>query len=197
MSQTGSTFQPSDVEPGEAFWLGKSQTGTPGLGQTLRVPLTQGFDDDYAPANAAAAVEPDCQLAGTIGTELYAITEAIQNSVKYGSINFEVVLPPWYVKGTNLTCTVNVERVVAAGTTLTTTVDLEAHLMADAGDYGADICATTVITFTDTAGADKTFTITGTTLSPGDRLVLRVTGSATEAGNTGTVAVRINSLHLS
>lgn len=168
-----------------------------GLGQTLRLPITQGFDNDYAPCNAAAATEPDVQLAGTIGTDLYALTEAIQNGTKYGQINLECVLPAHYKAGTDLTLTVNVERVVSGGTTLTTNIDAEAYLMADAGDFGSDICATAEQAFTETDGTDYTFTITGTTLNPNDRLVLRLKGSATEAGNSGTVAVRINSAHLS
>lgn len=168
---------------------------TPTAMGTLRIPLTSARQPDWT-ATGTTAVAGANSLEGTVGTSLSLNGEAAQNNTKTGATLFEVELPPSYVAGNNLSLIINVQRVVSSGTTLTTTIDAEVWLMADAGTNGSDICATTVITFTDTTGADKTFTITGTTLTPGARLLIRATGVATEGDNAGTVYTRINSLRL-
>jgi hypothetical protein len=67
--------------------------------------------------------------------------------------------------------------------------------MTDAGAAGADICATNAQAIATTA-ADKSFTLTGTSLSPGDRLTIKITTSVAEGGNTGTATGQINSVRL-
>ena len=78
-----------------------------------RLQITQGFDNDYAPVNAAAATEPDVPITGTIGTGLWAVSEASQNGTKYGQENWEYVLPSSFVAGTNVTAPVNVDTLRA------------------------------------------------------------------------------------
>lgn len=165
-----------------------------GLGREIRLPVSQGFDNDFTAAKITAAAEPDMALAGTIGTDFYLISEAVQNGSAYGQINFEAVLPDSYQDGSDLTLVVDVERVVAAGTTLTSKVDASVHLMSDDGDFGSDLVSTAEITFT-TAG-EQEFSVNGASLSAGDRIIIRVKTTATEGGNTGTLACRLNSVRL-
>jgi hypothetical protein len=135
-------------------------------------------------------------IEGTLGTSTFLQGEAAQNNTKTDKCIFELCLPPEYTAGADLTLTVNVQRVVASGTTLTTTLDAEVWEMSDAGAASSNLCETTVITFTDTSGADKNFTIDGAALQPGDRLIIQLTGVATEGGDAGTVLVRVNSVRV-
>lgn len=136
------------------------------------------------------------RIVATPGTSLVVQTEAAQNNTKTDVALFEVQVPDGYARGANLTLTTNVQRVVASGTTLTTSFDVEAWKLADDGTGTSDICATAVQAYTNTAAADLTWTLTGTTLTPGDRLLVRITGVATEGGNAGTVRGQLNSVRL-
>jgi hypothetical protein len=184
------------VSFGSAITVAQLPVHATGLGQTLRIPLVSGFDNDYAYVGTAAAVEPDMQLAGTIGTALYAASEPVQNSTKFGQVSFEVALPPHYKAAGTLTLTINAHRVNGSGTTVSGFVSAQAHKMTDAGAFGADIAAAGTSNI-GTAAADYTFAITATTLLANDRLVLRPLVSVTEGGNTGTSYGRINSVRLS
>lgn len=170
-------------------------TGTNGLGTARYIPLFSGRNSSYTVFDATGSSSL-WKLAGTVGTQTNLQTAAAQNNTKTGVGLWEVTLPDNYVAGQNISLIANCHRTVASGTTLTTKIDAEVFLMTSAGGAGADICATAEITFTDTAGADQTFTITGTTLTPGARILIRMTGTATEGGNAGTVVTNLNSLRI-
>jgi len=176
--------------------LGLIASGGDGLANAIRFLIAQGLNSDYTVLTATSAAGK-FQLAGAVGTATNLLGEGAQNNTKTDIVLYEFVLPPDYIAAANVTLTANVQRVVAGGTTLTTTIDCETWKIADDGTAGSDICATAVTSFTNTTAGDKAFTITGTTLSPGDRLLFRLTGVATEADNAGTVKVQINSVRVS
>lgn len=161
----------------------------------IRLDLTGSRKGDLTVVTATAADTVWAAL-GTVGTSNYLESTTAQNATKTAVGIFEVILPASYRATRNLSLKVNCHRVVASGTTLTSTIDAEVWKMADDGTAGSDICATTVVTFTDTTATDNAFTITGTSLVPGDRLLIRITGSVTEGGNAGTIKVRLNSVRL-
>lgn len=165
------------------------------LSAAVRVPLTAGRNGDYTVMNATGS-STAWKLAGTVGTAANIQTAAVRNTTNTVVGLYEVVLPSSYKAGEDISLVVSAHRVVSAGTTLTTSVDAEAWKLSDAGAAGSDLQSVAAIAFTNTTAADKTFTIAGATLSPGDRLLIRLTGVATEGGNTGTVATVVNSIRL-
>ena len=165
-------------------------------GNSIRIPLFTGRNSSYTSLDATGSASL-WKFAGTVGTATNLQTAGAQNNTKTGVGLWEFVVPNFYKAAANLTLTANVQRVVASGTSLTTKIDAEVFLMGDDGTAGSDICATAEITFTDTSAADKTFTITGTSLTAGARLLIRMTGTATEGGNAGTVVTQLNSLRIS
>lgn len=65
----------------------------------------------------------------------------------------------------------------------TTDVDLEVYELTAAGAVGSDLCATASQDITGTSGA-KTFTITSTGLTAGDRLIVYLRAVMAETGST-------------
>lgn len=185
---------PSGVQVLTSTGAVQSSGAYPSMG-TRRLPLLLGRNNDLTVLTATSAANK-FQALGTVGTSTYLLGEGAQNNTKTDYWLSEYVLPPEYVAGANLTLTVNVQRVVASGTTLTTTIDCEVWLMGKDALAGSDVCATTVITYTATTATDEPFTITGTTLSPNDRLLIRLTAVATEADNAGTCKNQINSVRI-
>jgi len=119
-----------------------------------------------------------------------------QNNTKANNALFEVILPDDYKAGTDITVSIGSGYSASGGTTITATVDLVATIQGDTGTAAADICATAAQAIALTI-AEKSFTLTGTTLTPGARLMLKVTTSVQEAGNTGTAAGHVYGVRLS
>lgn len=134
-------------------------------------------------------------IAPTLGTSLYLQGESAENDTKTDSAIWEITLPQTYIAGSNIAVTVNGKYVNSAGTSLTTTVAAAAYLLTDAGAMGSTLIATSAQNLT-TSAAGYAFTITGTTLAPGARVLLKVTTAITEGGNTGTVYSEVNSVRL-
>ncbi len=130
----------------------------------------------------------------TIGTEQYLKGEAAQNNTKTDTLIFEYVVPDFATSAADLTLTVNA-LYAGTGTIGTKTMDALVYKISDAGLHGADICATTIKTLTN-AAADYAFTITGTTLAAGDRLLVKLITVISESGNVNPVYSRINSARM-
>lgn len=197
--------RPTNADVGQPFfdtttnqwlvWNGTAWQSGSSLG-TARVPLPSLRNANGGSLVTTSPGATDFTLTQTFGTSSYLAGHAAQNNTKTDDAILEFVLPPSYVAGTNLTLTVNGRYVVSAGTTITATVDADARVMTDSGGYGSDLNATAAIALTTTAG-NKAFTITGTTLNPGDRIQIKITTSVQEAGNTGTATAQVNSVKLS
>lgn len=72
----------------------------------------------------------------------------------------------------------------------TSTLDVEAFLSDEEEGIGADICATAAITINSVTPADKDFTITPATLTPGGLLLVRIAVAVNDAA-TGTAVIGI------
>jgi hypothetical protein len=143
---------------------------------------------------AAAASSGKFGMTITLATAAFLLGEVANTNTKTDDAIIEFVLPHNYVAGTNITVTVNAS-VNGAGTPGTKTAQIFAYKTASDGTQAADIGpgATSAITV---AGADITFTITGTTLNPGDRLMLKLEVVLQETGGTN-INAKVNSVRVS
>lgn len=160
----------------------------------IALPLAQGRNTDGS-ALAAAAAAGKFGFSISLGTSLFLVGEAAQANTKTDDALFEFVLPPWYRSGANLTATVYA-KLTGSGTAGTKTVQVLCYKTATDGTQGADIgpAAASAI---NAAGADVTFTITGTTLNPGDKVVLKLETVLQETGGTSSITAQVGSLRLS
>jgi hypothetical protein len=122
--------------------------------------------------------------------------QAIQNGTEVSTLAFELALPPEYVADANVKLNISAKYDASGGGTVPTcTIDAEVYELADDGSVGADLNATAAISLTSSF-ADKTFTITDTNLTPGDRLMVLIRTSIQEAGNTGTLKAVLGSVEM-
>lgn len=130
----------------------------------------------------------------TLGTNFNMVSEAALSNSKTDDAFFEYVLPSTYTKGQNITVTANVST-SGAGTLSVKTAQIKAFRIGTDGTSSADIGpgAATVIT---QAGADIAFAVTGTTLNPGDKVLLQLETVLTETAGTSTYA-KVNSIRVS
>ncbi len=168
-----------------------------GLGGTVsRLQLLHGRNDNGTVLDATGA-SGTFNVANTTGTSLLLSTEGAKNNTKTDLVIFDWVVPQFYKAGDNLAVTVNAKAVANGGTLGTKTVLAKAYKLADAGTSGADLIAASASALTTNA-ADYAFTITGTSLSPGDRVVIQLTAVCQETANAGSNStVQINSVRIS
>lgn len=76
------------------------------------------------------------------------------------------------------------------------TVDIECCKLDEDGAVAADICATAAQSINSLTKADKDFTITATTLNPGDQLDVRVTIAVNDAATATTVKAALSKISL-
>lgn len=96
-------------------------------------------------------------------------------------------LPPEYVAGETVTLRVNAGMITTVSDG-TATIDFEVY-KSDRGVLvsGSDICATVATTINSLSFADKSFTITATSLSPGDVLDIRMSIAIADAASATAV----------
>jgi len=113
---------------------------------------------------------------GHFGINTTSGLKLVTNSIQGDDITmaglFEFPLPVEYIADADVKVVVSA-RYTGDGTAAVKTVDVEAFELSDAGSLSADLCATNAATLTN-AFADHTFTITDTSLTPGDRLLVAV-----------------------
>ena len=158
------------------------------------LPLLSGRNSDGS-VLAAAAASGKFGVTVSLGTSISLVTEAANSSTKTDIVLFDVVLPRNYIAGQSITVTVNTAYTLGSGTVGTHTLAAAAYKTASDGTQGSTIVSTSAATV-PAAAADVTHTITGTTLSPGDRLILALTLVIQDTGGSNITA-NINSVRLS
>ncbi|NOG73764.1 hypothetical protein [Roseicella sp. DB1501] len=177
---------------GCSFAASSQAQGANGLyATTLRL---SEFKNTDGSALSAAASAGKFGFGVTLGANFNLVSEAANNNSKTDDAVFEYILPSNYVAGQNLTVTVNAAT-SGAGTLSVKTAQVKAFRIAADGTAGADIGpgAATAIT---SGGADIAFTVTGTTLNPGDKVLLQLETVLTETAASATFA-KINSVRVS
>lgn len=161
---------------------------------TPQIPLMSLRNEDGTVMDATGGAGKWHLVAGGWGTGTLTVeAEAVQNTSDNADLSFELVVPENYVSGMKLQLIINALYVLAGGTTITATIDIEAYKLGNDGTVGADLNATAAQNLTDTA-ADYTFTITETGLAAGDRLTIVVRGAISEGGDAGTIKAVIGSI---
>lgn len=164
-------------------------------GVVTRVPLFSAKNDDgTTPTGTTAA--GNWHYVNTAGTSLLLLSEAANNGTKTDKVDFEVVIPQFYVAASNITVTINALHTLNGGTASVKSIQAKVYLLADAGTSSADLGPGTASTLT-TSAADYTFAVTGTTLTPGARILIQITGIVTETASGGGVTETINSVRIS
>lgn len=149
----------------------------------LRIPIMSGLNAAGTPIAASAAAATDFVASAVANNSFNLDGTASNNNNKVNNVIYDVRLPDDYKAGENVTCYIASGFSTSGGTVSAATIDLVAGLATDGGAGGADICATAAQTIAaDTA--EYAFTITGTTLTPGCRLLLKVSTSITNNNAT-------------
>lgn len=123
---------------------------------------------------------------------LKLVSEVANNNTKTDYMCAVLTLPPGYVAGSNLTISATVSR-TGAGTAGTNTIDVEAYKLGTDGTVGSDLCATAAQNTAATATV-RNFTLTGTNLVRGDKLLVFFTVVLQESASSN---LNVNILDLS
>ena len=195
-SVTGGTLWVTTVrspEGGALEGVATSFAASAGAAGVRRLPLT-GARDVTGMMPTVAAQAGIFGLTFTPGTAEYLVSEAANNNTKTDVICFEHVLSDSYAAGTALAVVANAHYVIGSGTLSVKTLACAVYKLADDDTEGSTIETTSAQTITGSA-ADYTFAVTGTTLNPGDRVVVKLTMVLTETASSN-VTGRINSVRL-
>jgi len=140
------------------------------------------------------AADDDLALVGgTLGTNAPSIQtgdlKAAGATTRYARFCFG--LPPEYVAGETVKMRFAAGMITTAADT-SATLDLQWYKSDEDNTVSADLCATDAVSINSTSFADKDFTITASTLSPGDffdfRIAIAVNDGATATAVIGCVA---------
>lgn len=126
-------------------------------------------------------------VSGTFGTAVPSIqTNDLKNAGATTQYARRMVqLPHNYVAGETVVIRLNAGMVTTVAS-VSATVDVECYKSDNFGAVdGSDLCATAATTCNSLTEADKDFTITATSLSPGDWLDVRIAIAVNDSG-TGT-----------
>lgn len=165
-----------------------------GLASTA-LPLTEGKNSDGS-VLAAAASSGKFGITTTIGTSEVLSGEVANNNTKTDTVMFEKILPPNYVAGQDITLTVDARIIIGAGTAGSTkSLTATAYKKAADGTEGANLIATAAATLTNSIVGDA-FVITGTTLNPGDNLIIKLVVALQETASSA-INAEIESVTLS
>jgi hypothetical protein len=191
-SVTGGTMHTFVAREGaDIKGVASSFAASTGAAGVRRIPLTSARDVTGMMPTVAAQANI-FGLTFTPGTAEYLVSEAANNNTKTDVICFEYVLSDTYPAATDLSLVVNSHYVIGSGTLTTKTIAAAVYLVADADTQGATLVTTSAQTLTGSA-ADYTFAVTGATLTPGCRVVVKLTMVLTETASSN-VTGRINSV---
>jgi hypothetical protein len=144
-----------------------------------------------------AATDDLALIGGTFGTAPPMIQagdlKAAGATSRYARV--QVVVPECYDAAETLTFILSGGMKTTVADT-TCTVDIECYKLDKISGISADLCATSAQTINSLVFADKTFTITATTLSPGDVLDVRVTIACNDAATGSAVTPTIAAFDL-
>lgn len=161
--------------------------------QEFKIPLTSGRVHN-APQTSLGA-EPAGGASGSLGvvgtagtTSQYLSTgdQKAQGALSY-QVQYEAFLPFNYVAGETVQVKAHAGMITTVADT-SCTLDLQCYKKGSLGAIGADICATSAFDINSTTGVSQKFTITSTSLEPGDTLSLLFTIAVNDAA-TGTAVI--------
>jgi len=146
------------------------------------------WDDMDSPLPSTPATDDLGIIGGTFGTDSPSIQtedlKAAGATNKYARCTFAI--PPEYVAGETVQVRIHCGMLTTVADN-SATIDVEVYESDEEAGIGADLCATAAQSCNSLTLADKTFTITATTLAAGDILDIRVTMAVNDAATGTTV----------
>lgn len=133
-------------------------------------------------------------IASSVGTSLHLAGENCKSNTKTDDAIVEYVLPSAYISTKNLTCIVNAQIAGTGTAGGTNTLGVNAYLLSKAGAEGSNLGSS--VQAMTTSAADYSFTITGTSLTPGVRVLLEVEAVLQETGGANNINAQINSVRV-
>jgi hypothetical protein len=171
----GSTWVADDTLPSasasSSFMLTGATYSADGLIKQTQLPLADAKNaNGTAITNATSAGA--FALSWGSGTVNRLVSENANNSTITDTVGWEFVLPPTYVAGSNITVMVWCYYVLGSGTIGAHTLKASAYTPASPGGALSSNLIATVPQSISTSSGWLNFTITGTTLAPGARMLL-------------------------
>lgn len=160
---------------------GSIAVGASGI-RPVNLPLTEARLATGLPLTSATASSSSPGLAATLGTSILLTGTAAHSGAATSNCLWSFDLPDEYTAGKNLTVSVTAKIATAdAGATSAKTVQVKAYRDNGDGTLGTDIGpgSSVAMPAVGTAGT-SIHTITGTSLKPGDRVIIEVLFSYTE-----------------
>lgn len=165
-----------------------------GISPVYRLNLMDGRNTNGTALDATGSAT-NFAISSTPGTSLRLLGASATGLTRTNTAIYSVTLPSSYIPGRDITLTVNAAR-TGTGTVGTNTVDFQAYRVATDGTQGADIVTTAAQTISATA-TDYTFTVTGTGLVAGDRLLVQLVTVMQETGAVNPLTAQVNSIRVS
>ncbi len=169
--------------------------------ETARFPIPWTFLrvwDAYTTNLPGTAATDDLALiGGTFATAppmIQAGSAAIASITRYA--RFQLVVPECYVAGQPFAVVFSAGMKTAVADA-SCTLDLECYKSDKISGISADLCATAATSINSLTFADKSFTITPSTLNPGDILDCRITIAAVDAATGSAVTPTIAGMDIS
>lgn len=137
----------------------------------VHLPLTSA-KSDAGVGLTATATGGAMGVARTAGTSLTLVGEATSSSAKTDKAMFEFTLADTYVAGANIPILVNCNY-TGSGTVTAASTTMTVNAYSEVNGVETALTVSAAQQFTGTA-ADLTFTLTGTGLNPGERMVIEL-----------------------
>lgn len=145
---------------------------------------------------ASGAATNSFNVSSTPGTSLALVSAAAVSATQAAVAITETVLPDFYVSGANINVAVDSQYTNSSGTVGTShNINMLSYLLSATGGMGSNLCSTAAGTVTSSPSISN-FTISGATLSPGQRLLNEVKLTIQETGG-GSITGQINSIVMS
>lgn len=154
------------------------------------VPLTSlRVHDAFATNLPGTAASDDLALiGGTFATNSPTVQTSDSDDTSVTQYaRFMWALPPEYPASEDVILRINAGMNTSVASS-SATVDAVVYRADDTGGIGSDLCATSAQSINNTTNADKDFTITDSTLNPGDVLDVRLVIAITDSG-AGTACI--------
>jgi hypothetical protein len=165
-----------------------------GISPVNRLNLMDGRNTNGTALDATGSAT-NFAISSTPGTSLRLLGASATGVTRTNTAIYSATLPANYIPGRDITLTVNANR-TGTGTAGTNTVDVQAYSVTTTGTQSADLVTTAAQAITGTA-ADYAFTVTGTGLVAGDRLLVQVVTVTQETGAVNSLTAQVNSLRVS
>lgn len=145
--------------------------------------------DAYGTLIPGTAATDDLGITGgTFGTASQTVrSRDLKATTGSAYARVRIRLPVEYVAAQPVRIRLSAGMITSVSDT-TAVIDIEAYKVDRVGGIGSDLCATAAQSINSLTFAEKDFTITATTLSPGDVLDVRVAITVTD-GATGTAVI--------